>query len=40
MLSKQSRLMVLGDWISHFTYAVFDGEHMFMENYVEGEGGV
>ena len=38
MLSKQSRLMVLGDWISHFTYAVFDGEHMFMENYVEGEG--
>ena len=40
MLSKQSRLMVLGDWISQFTYAVFDGEHMFMENYVEGEGGV
>ncbi len=38
MLTKQSRLMILGDWISQFTYAVFDGEHLFMENYVEGEG--
>ena len=38
MLSKQSRLMILGDWINQFTYAVFDGEHMYMENYVEGEG--
>ncbi|MBR1840011.1 MAG: UDP-2,3-diacylglucosamine diphosphatase [Prevotella sp.] len=37
MLTKQSRLMILGDWISQFTYAVFDGEHLFMENYMEGE---
>ncbi len=37
MLSKQCRLLILGDWISQFTYAVFDGENMFMENYVEGE---
>ena len=37
MLSKKTRLMVLGDWIWQFTYAVFDGEHMFMEEYVEGE---
>ena len=22
---------------AQFTYAVFDGEHLFMENYVEGE---
>ena len=29
--------MILGDWIWQFTYAVFDGEHMFMEQYVEGE---
>ena len=36
MLSKKTRLMILGDWIWQFTYAVFDGEHMFMEEYVEG----
>lgn len=37
MLSRKSRMMILGDWISQFTYAVFDGEHMFLEEYVEGE---
>ena len=29
--------MILGDWIDKFTYAVFDGEHMFLEQYIEGE---
>lgn len=37
MLTKKSRMMILGDWIWQFTYAVFDGEHIFMEQYVEGE---
>ena len=37
MLSRKTRFMILGDWIWQFTYAVFDGEHMFMETYVEGE---
>jgi UDP-2,3-diacylglucosamine hydrolase len=37
MLSHKTRMLILGDWISQFTYAVFDGEHLFMENYVEGE---
>lgn len=37
MLSRQSRLLILGDWISLFTYAVFDGEHIFMDSFVEGE---
>lgn len=37
LLTKQSRMMILGDWIWQFTYAVFDGEHIFMENYVEGD---
>lgn len=37
MLSRKTRLMIIGDWISQFTYAVFDGEHMFLEEYVEGE---
>ena len=36
-LSKTSRVLILGDWISQFTYAVFDGEHLFMEQYIEGE---
>ena len=37
MLSRSSRIMILGDWISEFSYAVFDGENMFMEQYIEGE---
>lgn len=27
------RLIILGDWISHFTYAVFDGEHLKIEKF-------
>ena len=37
MLSRKTRIVILGDWISQFTYAVFDGEHFFLEEYVEGE---
>lgn len=37
MLSRDARLFILGDWISQFTYAVFDGEQLWMENYIEGE---
>ena len=37
MLSRKTRMMILGDWIWQFSYAVFDGEHMFLETYVEGE---
>jgi UDP-2,3-diacylglucosamine hydrolase len=37
VLNKQSRVMILGEWISEFTFAVFDGENMFMDNYIEGE---
>ena len=37
MLTRKTRMLILGDWISRFTYAVFDGEHMLMENYIEGE---
>lgn len=37
MLSDQCRMVILGDWILQYTYAVFDGEHLYMENYVEGE---
>ena len=37
MLSKTSRVLILGDWIKLFSYAVFDGENLFLENYIEGE---
>ena len=37
MLSRTARIMVLGDWISQFSYAVFDGETMFLEQFIEGE---
>jgi UDP-2,3-diacylglucosamine hydrolase len=36
-LQRDCRLMILGEWYSKFTYAVFDGENMFMDNYIEGE---
>ena len=37
MLSHTSRILILGDWISDFSYAVFDGENLFMEQFIEGE---
>ena len=37
MLSRTSRVVLLGDWIQLFTYAVFDGEHLFLEDFVEGD---
>lgn len=34
MLSRQSRLFILGDWISHFSYAVMDEDGgMMMDNF-------
>lgn len=37
MLSRESRVIILGDWINYFSYAVFDGEHLFLEQYIEGD---
>ncbi len=37
LLSKSCRLTILGDWINYFSYAVFDGENFFLEQFVEGE---
>lgn len=36
-LNRNTRMMILGDWIHEFSFAVFDGEHMFMEEFIEGE---
>jgi UDP-2,3-diacylglucosamine hydrolase len=32
-LGNNSRYINLGDWISHYTYGVFDGEKMTLETY-------
>lgn len=37
MLTRESRLLILGDWIELCTYAVFDGNTLRMENFIEGE---
>lgn len=37
MLTKDARLVILGEWMSLFTYAEWDGEHFSVENFVEGE---
>ena len=36
-LTKKARMIILGDWITHFTYVVWDGEHLLMSQYIEGE---
>ena len=36
MLTHSCRLIILGDWISQYTYAVFDGKTLTMSNYLEG----
>ena len=37
MLSSTARVLILGDWINYFSYAVFDGENLFLEEFIEGE---
>jgi UDP-2,3-diacylglucosamine hydrolase len=36
-LNETTRMLILGDWIWQFTYAVYDGEHLFLEQYIEGD---
>ena len=37
MITHSARVLILGDWITHFTYAEFDGERLTLNNYIEGE---
>jgi UDP-2,3-diacylglucosamine hydrolase len=37
MLTRQNRLLILGDWITQFSYVVWDGDHLLMQQYIEGE---
>lgn len=37
MMGDTSRFVILGDWITKFSFAVFDGGELYIENYIEGE---
>jgi UDP-2,3-diacylglucosamine hydrolase len=37
MLTREARLLILGEWVDLCTYAVFDGKELRMENFIEGE---
>ena len=37
MLSNKSRMMIIGDWIQFFSYAVFDGENLSLEQFEESQ---
>jgi UDP-2,3-diacylglucosamine hydrolase len=30
-LSRRSRMMIIGDWLQYFSYAVFDGRDLTLE---------
>lgn len=36
-ISDNSKVMIIGDWLTHFTFVVYDGVRLEMRNYVEGE---
>lgn len=33
MLSRESRILIIGDWITNFTFAVFDGSDMWIDHF-------
>jgi len=33
MLKNKNRIIILGDWIEHFSYASFDGENLILDQY-------
>ena len=37
MLNRSARILILGDWINYFSFAVFDGESLLLDQYIEGE---
>lgn len=37
MLTRDSRAVILGDWIKHFSYAVFDGENLCIDLFLPKE---
>lgn len=37
MIADNTRFIILGDWITKFTFACFDGNELNVEHYIEGE---
>ena len=37
-LGAKSKYVNLGDWITYFSYAVFDGDQLSLANYIDNEG--
>jgi UDP-2,3-diacylglucosamine hydrolase len=37
-LNESSQVICLGDWMENFTYAVFDGEQLYLKKYFEDKG--
>lgn len=37
MLSRSSRLLISGDWMQYFSYIVWDGEHLVLEQFEEAQ---
>lgn len=37
MLSASCRMIILGDWISQYTFARYDGEKLVLDSYLEGD---
>ena len=35
MLTQKARMVILGDWLWQFTYAVFDGDNLRLDSYEE-----
>jgi UDP-2,3-diacylglucosamine hydrolase len=33
MLSRSARILILGDWVSYFSYAVMEGEEVWLEQF-------
>ena len=36
MLSRTSRILIAGDWMQFFSYIVWDGENLYMDQFLEG----
>ena len=35
MLTRESRLLIAGDWMKHFSYIVWDGEALWLDQFEE-----
>ena len=33
LLNPKNRMMIIGDWMQHFSYAVFDGKELFLKQF-------